>query len=103
MAKVQKIQQPEHTPEELAKLREQQRKHQEIMDRINAEFSRPGAWTIGKELGGQWLAAGIVNAIAEHGPDDWALFAEMMRARALGTPMVELFPARVQAVLRGCK
>jgi hypothetical protein len=23
---------------------------------------------IGKELGGQWLAAGIVNAMAKHGP-----------------------------------
>ena len=58
----------EYTPEELAKLRESQRKHQEIIDRINAKFSRPGAWTIGKELGGEWLAAGIVNEITKHGP-----------------------------------
>jgi hypothetical protein len=68
MAKVQKTEQPEHTPEELAKLLEQQRKHQEDIDSFNAKFSRPGAWTIGKELGGQWQAAGIVKAMAEHGP-----------------------------------
>jgi hypothetical protein len=68
MAKIQKIEQPEHTPEELAKLLEKQRKHQELMDRFNAKFSRPGAWTIGKELGGQWLAAGIVKAMAKDGP-----------------------------------
>jgi hypothetical protein len=61
-------QQPQHTKEELAELLEKQRKHQEIIDRINAKFSRPGAWTIGKELGGQWQAAGIVKAMAEHGP-----------------------------------
>jgi hypothetical protein len=61
-------QQPKHTKEELAKLIEKQRKHQEIIDQINAKFSRPGAWTIGKELGGQWLAAGIVKAMAEQGP-----------------------------------
>jgi len=61
-------QQPQHTKEELADLLEKQRKHQEIIDRINAKFSRPGAWTIGKELGGQWLAAGIVNAMAKQGP-----------------------------------
>jgi hypothetical protein len=30
--------------------------------------NRPGAWTIGKELGEQWQAAGIVKAMAEHGP-----------------------------------
>ena len=63
-----KEQPPENTPEDLAKLRESQRKHQEIIDRINAKFSRPGAWTIGKELGGEWLAAGIVNEITKHGP-----------------------------------
>jgi hypothetical protein len=68
MAKVQKIEQPGHTPEELAKLLELQRTHQEDIDSFNAEFSRPGAWTIGKELGGEWLAAGIVKAMAEHGP-----------------------------------
>ena len=68
MAKVQKTEQAEHTPEELAGLVEKQREHQELIDRINAKFSRPGAWTIGKELGGQWLAAGIVKAMAEHGP-----------------------------------
>ena len=61
-------QQPQHTKEELAELLEKQRKHQEIIDRINAKFSRPGAWTIGKELGGQWLAAGIVKAMAKQGP-----------------------------------
>ena len=61
-------QQPQHTKEELAELLEKQRKHQEIIDRINAKFSRPGAWTIGKELGGQWLAAGIVKAMAKKGP-----------------------------------
>jgi hypothetical protein len=61
-------QQPQHTKEELAELIEKQRKHQELIARINAKFSRPGAWTIGKELGGQWLAAGIVKAMAKHGP-----------------------------------
>ena len=59
---------PQHTKAELAKLIEKQRKHQQIIDELNAEFSRPGAWTIGKELGGQWLAAGIVKAMAEQGP-----------------------------------
>ena len=61
-------QQPQHTKEELAELLEKQRKHQEIIDRINDKFSRPGAWTVGKELGGEWLAAGIVKAMAEQGP-----------------------------------
>ena len=61
-------QQPQHTKEELAELLEKQRKHQEIIDRINAKFSRPGAWTIGKELGGDWIAAGIVEAMAKQGP-----------------------------------
>jgi hypothetical protein len=68
MAKVQKIEQPKHTPEELARLVEKQRKQQEDIAWLNAQFSRPGAWTIGKELGGQWLAAGIVKAMAEDGP-----------------------------------
>jgi hypothetical protein len=69
MAKVQKIEQtPQRSPEELAKLVEKQREHQELMNRFNAEFSRPGAWTIGKELGGEWIAAGIVNAMAKQGP-----------------------------------
>jgi len=61
-------QQPQHTKEELAELIEKQRKHQELIARINAEFSRPGAWTIGKELGGQWLGNGLVSAISKHGP-----------------------------------
>jgi hypothetical protein len=68
MAKVQKIEQPKHTPEEWARLIEKQRKQQEDIAWLNAQFSRPGAWTIGKELGGQWLAAGIVKAMAKHGP-----------------------------------
>ena len=69
MVEIQKIEQAsQRSPEELAKLRVRQRKHQEDIDSFNAEFSRPGAWTIGKELGGQWLAAGIVKAMAEHGP-----------------------------------
>jgi hypothetical protein len=68
MAEVQKIEQPGHTPEELAKLVEKQRKQQENIDWLNAEAPRPATWTIGKELGGQWLAAGIVKAMAEHGP-----------------------------------
>ena len=69
MTKVPKIEQtPQRSPEELAGLVEKQRKHQELIARFNAEFSRPGAWTIGKELGGQWLAAGIVKAMAKHGP-----------------------------------
>jgi hypothetical protein len=61
-------QQPRHTKEELAVLIEKQRKHQQIIDELNAEFSRPGAWTIGKELGGDWIAAGIVKAMAKDGP-----------------------------------
>ena len=69
MTKVPKIEQtPQRSPEELAGLVEKQRKHQELIARFNAEFSRPGAWTIGKELGGQWLAAGIVKAMAKHVP-----------------------------------
>ena len=68
MAKVQKSEQPQRTPEESAKLLEQQRTHQEDIDSFNAKFSRPGAWTIGKELGGGWLAAGIVKAMAKNGP-----------------------------------
>lgn len=63
-----KEQTPQRSPKELAKLRERQRTHQEDIDSFNAEFSRPGAWAIGKELGGQWLAAGIVNAMTKHGP-----------------------------------
>lgn len=69
MAKIRKTEQtPQRSPEELTKLRERQRKHQEDIDSFNAQFSRPGAWTIGKELGGQWQAAGIVKAMAEQGP-----------------------------------
>jgi hypothetical protein len=58
----------QHSKEEIAKLIERQRKQQQIIDELNAKFSRPGAWTIGKELGGEWLAAGIVKAMAKHGP-----------------------------------
>jgi hypothetical protein len=68
MAKVQKTEQPKHTPEEFAKLVEKQRKQQENIDWLNAEAPRPATWTIGKELGGEWLAAGIVKAMAEQGP-----------------------------------
>ena len=69
MAKIRKTEQAsQRSPEELAGLVEKQRKHQELIARINAKFSRPGAWTIGKELGGEWLGAGIVNAITKHGP-----------------------------------
>ena len=69
MAKIQKTEQAsQRSPEELAKLLEQQRTHQEDIDSFNAKFSRPGAWTIGKELGGGWLAAGIVKAMAKNGP-----------------------------------
>jgi hypothetical protein len=67
MARIQKIEQtPQRSPEELAGLIEKQRKHQELIARFNAEFSRPGAWTIGKELGGQWLGNGLVSAISKH-------------------------------------
>lgn len=43
---------------------EKQRKHQEEVNRYNAKFSRPGAWSIGKELGenGAFVALGIRNA-----------------------------------------
>ena len=68
MAKVQKIEQAERTPEELARLVERQRKQQENIDWLNAQAPRPATWTIGKELGGQWQAAGIVKAMAKHGP-----------------------------------
>ncbi len=69
MAKVQKSEQtPQRSPEEWARLIEKQRKQQEDIAWLNAQFSRPGAWTIGKELGGQWLAAGIVKAMAKDGP-----------------------------------
>ena len=61
-------QQPQHTKEELAELIKKHRKRRELIAEFNAEFSRPGAWTIGKELGGDWIAAGIVKAMAEHGP-----------------------------------
>jgi hypothetical protein len=63
-----KEQPPGHTPEQLADLVEKQRKQQEDIDWLNAQFSRPGAWTIGKELGGDWIAAGIVDAMAKQGP-----------------------------------
>ena len=68
MARIQKIEQTEHTPEELAKLRERQRKQQENIDWLNAQAPRPATWTIGKELGELPLAIGIVNAITKHGP-----------------------------------
>jgi predicted alpha/beta-fold hydrolase len=63
-----KDQRPKRTPEELAKLRERQRKQQENIDWLNAQAPRPPTWTIGKELGGAWLAAGLVKAMAKHGP-----------------------------------
>lgn len=63
-----KDQPTERTPEELAKLLERQRKQQENIDWLNAQAPRPATWTIGKELGGEWLAAGIAKAISEHGP-----------------------------------
>jgi|GEM_PF-2696964 len=49
------------TKEQLIKKQEE---HQRVLDSINAEFSRPGAWTIGKELGknGAFVALGIRNA-----------------------------------------
>jgi hypothetical protein len=45
-------------------LLKKQEEHQRLLDRINARFSRPGAWTIGKELGenGAFVALGIRNA-----------------------------------------
>ena len=69
MAKVQKIEQtPQRSPEELAKLRERQRKQQENIDWLNAKAPRPATWTIGKELGELPVSIGIVNAITKHGP-----------------------------------
>lgn len=43
---------------------EKQRKQQEDIDWLNARFSRPGAWTIGKELGEKsaFVALAIRNA-----------------------------------------
>jgi hypothetical protein len=58
----------QHTKEELARPIEEQRKQQENIDWLNAHAPRPATWTIGKELGGEWLAAGIVKAMAKHGP-----------------------------------
>jgi len=46
MAKAQKIEQPEHTPEELARLVERQRKQQENIDWLNAQAPHPATWTI---------------------------------------------------------
>jgi len=68
MAEIQKTEQAEHTPEELAELLERHRKQQENIDWLNAQAPRPAAWTIGKELGELPLAIGIVNAMAKHGP-----------------------------------
>ena len=68
MAKIQKTEQPEHTPEELAKLRERQRKQQENIDWLNAQAPLPATWTIGKELGELPVAIGSVNAISAKGP-----------------------------------
>jgi hypothetical protein len=39
-------QQPQHTKEEFAELIEKQRKRRELIAEFNAEFSRPGAWTV---------------------------------------------------------
>ena len=49
------------TKQELIK---KQKEHQADIDSFNAEFSRPGAWTIGKELGenGAFVALGIQKA-----------------------------------------
>lgn len=49
------------TKEQLIKKQEEQ---QAEIDRFNAEFSRPGAWTIGKELGenGAFVVLGIQKA-----------------------------------------
>ena len=68
MARIQKSEQAEHTPEELAKLRERQRKQQENIDWLNAQAPRPATWTIGKELGELHIGAGIVNAVSERRP-----------------------------------
>ena len=68
MARIQKSEQTEHTPEELAKLRERQRKQQENIDWLNAQAPLPATWTIGKELGELPVAIGIVNAISAKGP-----------------------------------
>ena len=68
MGRIQKIEQPKHTPEELAELVEKQRKQQENIDWLNAQAPRPANWTIGKELGELPVAIGIVNAITKHGP-----------------------------------
>jgi hypothetical protein len=59
---------PQHTPEEFAKLVEKQRERQENIVWLNAQAPRPATWTIGKELGGDWIAAGIVKAMAKDGP-----------------------------------
>jgi benzoyl-CoA reductase/2-hydroxyglutaryl-CoA dehydratase subunit BcrC/BadD/HgdB len=61
-------QQPQHTKEELAELIEKQRKQRELIAEFNAKFSRPGAWTIGKELGELHIGVGIVNAVSEQPP-----------------------------------
>lgn len=69
MAKAQKSEQAsQRSPEELAKLRERQRKQQENIDWLNAQAPRPATWTIGKELGELPVAIGIVNAITKPGP-----------------------------------
>ena len=69
MAKIRKTEQtPQRSPEELAKLRERQRKQQENIDWLNAQAPRPATWTIGKELGELHIGAGIVNAVSERRP-----------------------------------
>ena len=52
------------TQQQLTELIEKQRKQQEDIDWLNAKFSRPGAWSIGKELGENdaFVALGIRNA-----------------------------------------
>lgn len=43
---------------------EKDREHKKVLAELNAEFSRPGAWSIGQELGenGAFVALGIRNA-----------------------------------------
>ena len=63
------------TQQELTALIEKQRKQQENIDLFNAKFSRPGAWSIGKELGetDAFVALGIRNANISPRQDDATL------------------------------
>ena len=66
---------PKSTTMTQQELIEKQRKQQENIDWLNAKFSRPGAWSIGKELceTDAFVALGIRNANISPRQDDATL------------------------------